>query len=105
VLSYSVAQRRRELGLRLALGASRRDVVVLVLREGLMVASAGLAAGVLAATGLSRLLTGLLFGVTPLDAAAYAVAPALMLPVAAAACLVPALRAAAVDPANVLRGE
>jgi putative ABC transport system permease protein len=105
VLSYAVAQRRRELGLRRALGASRRDLTVLVLREGLLVASAGLAAGVLAATGLTRLLTALLFGVTPLDVVAYAAAPAILLPVAAAACLFPALRASAVDPSISLRGE
>lgn len=105
VLSYTVAQRRREFGVRLAIGAARRDVLSLVLRQGLSVTAAGLVIGVLAASSLARLLSGLLFGVTPLDGLAYAAAPLLLLPAALLACLAPALRASAVDPSITLRGE
>jgi ABC-type antimicrobial peptide transport system permease subunit len=105
VLAYHVAQRRRELGLRAALGASRRDLLWLVLREGLIVTVIGLAAGVALAGVLTRAMGSLLFGVTPLDATAFSVAPMLLLIVATGACLIPARRAAALDPARVLRAE
>jgi ABC-type antimicrobial peptide transport system permease subunit len=104
-LSYSVSQRRRELGLRAALGATERSLVGLVLREGLSVTLVGLGAGLGAATLVTRLLQGLLFGVTPLDAAAFLAGPALLLAVAVVACAVPAMRAASTDPAVALRGE
>jgi len=103
VLSYTVTLRRRELGVRVALGAKRADVVRMVMREGLALTIAGLAAGVVAAFGLTRLMTGLLFGITPLDLAAHAGAVAMLMTVAAGACLRPALRAAATDPAVALR--
>jgi putative ABC transport system permease protein len=105
VLSYSVTERRREIGVRAALGATRGRVIGLVLRQGLAFTVAGLALGLLAAAGASRLLSGLLFGVTPYDTVAFAVAPAVLIVVALAACLVPAWRAAAVDPAEALRAE
>ena len=105
VLSYGVAQRRRELALRAALGARRADLVGLVLREGLAVTIAGAALGLIAATGLTRWMQGVLFGVTPLDAVSFALAPVLLLPVAVAACLLPARRAGATDPAVALRGN
>jgi predicted lysophospholipase L1 biosynthesis ABC-type transport system permease subunit len=105
VLSYNVSQRRRELGVRAALGASRGDLVRLVLRQGLAVTAAGLLLGVAGAAALSRLLERLLFGVTPLDAVAFALAPAVLVPVALAACLLPARRAAGVEPSEALRSE
>lgn len=105
VLSYMVTQRRRELGVRAALGAGRGRLVSMVLRDGLVVTSAGLIVGVLGAVAGSRLLEGLLFGVTRLDAVSYVAGPALLLLVAVVACLVPALRAASVDPAEALRAE
>src|SRR5690606_37207445 len=105
VLSYMVSQRRRELGVRAALGAGRSRLVSMVLRDGLAVTCVGLILGVLAAAAASRLVEGLLFGVTRLDAISYVAGPALLLLVAVVACLVPALRAAAVDPAEALRAE
>jgi putative ABC transport system permease protein len=105
VLSYSVSQRRRELGVRAVLGADRGDLIRLVLREGLVVTSAGLIVGLLAAVALTRLMEDLLFGVTPLDAVSFATAPLVLLAVAIAACLLPAGRAAATDPAVALRSD
>jgi ABC-type antimicrobial peptide transport system permease subunit len=105
VLSYNVSQRRRELGVRAALGASRGDLVALVLRQGLAVTGLGLLLGVTGAVALTRLLERLLFGVTPLDAVAFSAGPALLLAVALVACLLPAWRAAAVEPIQALRSE
>jgi predicted permease len=105
VLSYTVSQRRRELSVRAALGAGRGDLFSLVLREGLAVTAGGLVAGLIAASLLTQLAKGVLFGIAPLDPAAYAVAPLVLLPIAACACLIPARRAAAAQPAAVLRGD
>ncbi|MEO8359760.1 MAG: ABC transporter permease [Vicinamibacteria bacterium] len=104
-LSYSVSQRRRELGVRSALGASRRDIVGLILRQGMTVAILGVALGVVASMSLSKLLEKLLFGVTPQDPMAFVLAPCLLLMGASVACLVPAWRGAAVSPAEALRCE
>src|SRR6185295_14754570 len=104
VLSYMVTLRRRELGVRVALGATRADLIRMVLREGLALTVGGLAAGIVAALGLTRLMTGVLFGVTPLDVASHATAAAVLIGVAALACLLPALRAASTNPAVALRG-
>ncbi len=104
-MSYNVTQRKRELGVRAALGATRRDIVRLILRQGLVVAAAGLSLGLLAATFLSRLLEKLLFGVTPLDPLAFASAPGLLLVAALFACLIPAWRGASVEPTEALRCE
>ena len=105
VLSYNVSQRRRELGVRAALGAARSDLVGLVMREGLTVTAAGLASGIGGAIILTRFMQGILFGVAPLDAVSFVAAPAVLALVAAAACLVPARRAAATNPADALRLE
>lgn len=104
-LSYGVSQRRRELGVRAALGASRRQLVRLVLREGLAVTLAGVVLGVAAASGLTRLMDRLLFATSPLDALASTLGPALLIAVGVAASLLPALRAASADPSTVLRGD
>jgi putative ABC transport system permease protein len=105
VLSYGVSQRRRELGVRAALGAAPRDLVSIVVREGLATTAIGLSAGLVAAALLTRFMQSALFGVQPLDAASFVAAPIVLMAVAAAACVLPAGRAAATDPAEALRSE
>ncbi|MBW8866331.1 MAG: FtsX-like permease family protein [Acidobacteria bacterium] len=105
VLSYNVSQRRREIGIRAALGATRRDLIALVVGQGMTVTVVGLAAGVLAAALVARRLQPLLFGITPLDLPSFIAMPAILLVVAGLACVVPARRAAATDPSTTLRAE
>jgi len=105
VLSYSVSQRRQELSVRMALGAEPRDVLWLVVRQGLWLAVIGGAAGAVGALALGRTLSALLFGVSSADAAAFTVAIALALVTAVAACLLPARRAATLDPLAGLRAD
>ena len=105
VVSYHVEQRTREIGLRRALGARPRDVVAAVVREGLTLSLGGIALGLAAALVLSRYLASLLFGIAPTDLLTYAVAPLLLLAVATLASIVPARRAARVDPMRALRTE
>jgi putative ABC transport system permease protein len=105
VLSYSVSQRRRELGVRAALGAAKSDLVRLVIREGLGATMTGLAAGLLAALFLTRLMQSVLFGVSPEDLVAFAAAPTILIPIAVVACWLPASRAARTDPIEALRSE
>ena len=104
VLSYSVAQRSREIGVRSALGAKITDIVGLVLRQSMMIAGAGVGVGLLASLWLTRGLQRFLFGITPNDLASFAAVAVLLLLVAALASIVPARRAARVDPVKVLRG-
>jgi putative ABC transport system permease protein len=98
VMSYSVAQRTHEVGLRMALGAERRDVIKLVVGQGMKLALCGVGSGLLAAAGLTRLMTKLLFGVSATDLTTYAVIAVLLLLVALLACWLPARRAAQVEP-------
>jgi predicted permease len=105
VLSYMVAERRREIGVRIALGANTGRVLGDVMKQGLGLTAAGLAAGVAGALALSRLMTALLFGVQPSDPATLAAVMATIVAVATLACLVPAWRASRVDPIVVLRDE
>lgn len=105
VLSYGVSERRREMGVRAALGASRARIVGMVVREGLTVVLAGLAIGLAGAAALSRFMEAALFGVAPLDPWSYVLAPAVLVAVAIAACLIPAQRASRVEPAEALRCE
>jgi putative ABC transport system permease protein len=105
VLSYSVSQRTRELGIRAALGASRPDLIGLVIRNGLGVTAFGLALGMIGAAALTRLMRAALFGVTPLDPISFLAAPLLLLLVALAACWLPAARAASIDPSDALRND
>ncbi len=103
VVSYSVAQRGREIGIRLALGADGRLVLRSVVGEGLRLAIAGCAIGVVAALGTSRLLRSQLFGVSATDPLTIVAAVATMVAVAVAASLAPAWRASTLSPAVVLR--
>ncbi len=105
VISYSVSQRTREIGVRMALGAARRDVNRLVLREGAPLILAGLAFGLLAAFGLTRLMSALLFGVSPVDPVTFASVSLALAVVALVASYLPARRAAAMDPTEALRWE
>jgi putative ABC transport system permease protein len=105
VLSYSVNQRTREIGVRMALGSQRSDVVKLIAREGLIIALAGIGAGLLAAFAVSRVMASLLYGISANDITTFAAVAAMLLVVAAAACYVPALRATRIDPIVALRYE
>jgi len=105
VVSYSVSQRTREIGIRMAFGAEVRNVLGMVLSEVLLLVFAGVAAGLLGAWALSRYLTSILYGVRATDLATYILAGFLMGAVALAACLVPARRATRVDPMVALRYE
>jgi predicted permease len=105
VMSYAVTRRTHEIGIRAALGASRAEIVGLVLRQGMQLAVAGMAAGMVAAVLLTRLLAGLLYGVRPYDPATLAAVILLLGGVAALACYIPARRATAVDPVVALRCE
>ena len=105
MLSYAVAQRRQELSIRIALGAQSGGVVWLVLRQGMMLTIAGSLAGVAAAWLAARVLAAVLFGARRHDRTALGGAAALAIVVALAACLVPAVRAARVDPLTALRAD
>ena len=105
VLSYAVAQRRREMGLRMALGAERRDLVRWVVARGLRPVLGGVAVGLGVAWALAHLIGGLLYDVRPRDPMTFAVAAATLIAVAAVACWLPARRASRVDPLSALRAE
>jgi predicted permease len=105
VMSYSVEQRTREIGIRMALGAERAAVLRLIVGQGTRLAGIGIAAGVAGAFGLSRLMAGLLYGVSATDPLTYGALAAVLAVVAVGACAVPARRAVRVDPAVALRAE
>jgi ABC-type antimicrobial peptide transport system permease subunit len=104
-MSYTFGRRTRELGVRLALGATGRDIRALVLREGLVLSFAGIAAGGVLAVSLARTIESRLYGVTGSDLPTLALSAAVLTAVAAAASWVPARRAARVDPVHALRTE
>jgi len=105
LMHFFVAQRTNEIGVRMALGARQVNVLALVFRQGLTLATVGIAVGILGAFALTRLLSTLLYSVTPTDPATFATAPAILLVVAALACWIPARRAARIDPMLALRHD
>jgi ABC-type antimicrobial peptide transport system permease subunit len=105
VIAYAVSQRRREIGIRLALGAQAPDIRGLFMRRGLIVAAIGVVIGVGGAVGFTRLMQSLLFGVSPLDPITFIVMPVVLAAAAVLASYLPARRALAIDPVETLRAE
>ena len=105
VIAYSVSQRTREIGIRMALGAQQESVRHMFVLHGLLLAGVGVAFGLAAAVGLTRLMSALLFGVKPIDPLTYGVVPAILIAAALLASYIPARRATAVDPVSALRAE
>lgn len=105
VISYGVAQRTREIGVRVALGAQHRDVLRLILNQGMALTIAGVALGAATSIGLNRFLANLLFEVEPTDGTTYGVVCVVLVMVALLACVIPARRAMRVEPVEALRYE
>ena len=103
VMAYSVTQRTREIGLRMALGAETRQVQRMIIRQGLLLAAIGIALGSAAAYGLSRVVVGLLFGIAGADPVTFALTPMVLLAVGCIATAIPAWKASRVDPIEALR--
>jgi putative ABC transport system permease protein len=105
ILSYSVARRTREIGIRMALGAQKRNVLSGVIRQGMTLALVGCGLGVVLAIALTRIVSSLLYGVTPTDPLTFALTVLLLGTVAFVSCWLPARRAAKIDPMEALRYE
>lgn len=104
-LMYAISRRTREFGIRASLGASRQALVTLVVREGLVATLIGLVAGLAIAASLTRMMSGLLFEIDPMDAVSFSVAPIVLLLVALGACVMPAVRVTSIAPTEALRQE
>jgi putative ABC transport system permease protein len=105
VISYSVAQRTHEFGIRMAVGAAKGDILQLIVTHGFSLAMTGILAGIVGSLALRRILASLLFGITPTDPLTFGAVALLLVGVALLACYIPARRAAAVDPMVALRHE
>jgi ABC-type antimicrobial peptide transport system permease subunit len=105
VISYAVSQRRREIGIRLALGAQQRELKKMFVRSGLTLTGIGAAIGLVTAAALTRWMKSLLFGISPLDPWTYVAVPVVLAVAATLASYLPARRAAAVDPVEALKAE
>ena len=105
VISYSVAQRTREIGIRVALGAQRGDVFTMILRHGLGLSGLGILIGIVAALGMDRILSSFLYGVSASDPLTFLSVSAFLAVIAAGASFFPARRAASINPVNALRME
>jgi putative ABC transport system permease protein len=103
VMNYLVSQRRHEIGIRMALGASQREILKLVVGQGMWLSLLGIGFGIAAALLLTRIMTSLLYGITPSDPLTYIANSLMLLAVALLACLIPARRAMSVDPIIALR--
>jgi len=103
IIAYGVQQRRQEIGVRLTLGATRRRVLTMILGDGLRMSAAGVVIGLAAAFGLTRIMRQLLFDVAPTDVVTFAAAPLVLLVAAFVACVLPARRAATLDPVEAIR--
>jgi ABC-type antimicrobial peptide transport system permease subunit len=105
VISYVVSQRTREIGVRMALGAGRRGISRLVLRQGFVLAAIGICVGLVLALLVTRLMVALLFEVSPTDPPIFASVPTLLAAIALLACYIPARRAASMEPLEAIRAE
>jgi len=105
VISYSVSQRTREIGIRMALGAQRQTITAMFVRHGLVLTGIGVAFGLIASFVAMRLMSSLLFGVNPVDPITYAAITLVIAMISYAACYLPSRRAASVEPVNALRAE
>jgi putative ABC transport system permease protein len=105
VISYTVSQRKQEFGIRIALGAQSKNILSIILKEGLLLVCGGLFLGSLAAIGVGRLLSSLVFQVNPNDPVAHTIVASLLATIALSACLAPGLRATRIDPARTLKSE
>jgi putative ABC transport system permease protein len=105
VISYAVSQRRREIGIRLALGAQAREVRTLFVRRGMVLVGVGVTTGLAVAVGFTRFMQSVLFGISPLDLITFTAMPVMLAAAAMLASYLPARRAAAVDPVETLRAD
>jgi len=105
VIAYTVSQRTREIGIRIALGAEQRELKTMFVRHGLVLAVIGVVIGLSAAAGVTRFMSSLLFEISPLDVTTYTVVLLVLLTAAALATYIPARRASSIDPVDAIRDE